>query len=450
MFNNQFFQLNRIQHQIPWKGEKMKDKLIRLFACLIAVSTAIAMVGMSSTAKAEGVPTVNQWCDGTTGFLSFDSDGWRASFRVVDEGGSFVEKHDVASGQVVTIDGRGRSYTAVWSSLQGDDLDSAGDLKDCGGTTEPTPTPTPTPTSTPTSTLTPPTLNQVCSNGQTLVSFEGQGWFADLVVTYEGEVVYSRYGANSGEVMALNAPSQYKVGWYHEPTSTEVPGHSGDLKYCGSDTEEPTEEPDPKSGNLVESSLVCRPEGGGTVTTTTTPWTQDWVLEDGKWVLGEVVFGYPVQDQRDATEQECPVTKPTPTPTPTDPPSGKPSGEPTAPPSGKPSGEPTDPPSGKPTDPPTTGEPTDPPSGKPTDPPTTGEPTDPPSGKPTGEPTKAPATAPSDKDKSDPSGPAKTGAIGDDSTDAILAGTALAAIMTLALVAMRMGRRSGGKYAARS
>ena len=53
MFNNQFFQLNRIQHQIPWKGEKMKDKLSRLFACLIAVFMVIAMVGMSSTAKAE-------------------------------------------------------------------------------------------------------------------------------------------------------------------------------------------------------------------------------------------------------------------------------------------------------------------------------------------------------------------------------------------------------------
>ena len=92
----------------------MKYKLSRPFAWLIAVFMVAAAVGMSSTAKADGVPTVSQWCDGTTGFLSFDSDGWRASFRVVDEDGSFVEKHDVASGQVVTIDGRGHSYTAVW------------------------------------------------------------------------------------------------------------------------------------------------------------------------------------------------------------------------------------------------------------------------------------------------------------------------------------------------
>ena len=107
-----------------------------------------------------------------------------------------------------------------------------------------------------------------------------------------------------------------------------------------------------------------------------------------------------------------------------------------------------DPPSGKPADPPTTGEPTDPPSGKPADPPTTGEPTDPPSGKPadpptTGEPTKAPTKAPS-ADKSDPKGPAKTGVSGESSTDAILFG-ALAAILTSALVAMRMGRRRAAR-----
>ena len=178
---------------------------------------------------------------------------------------------------------------------------------------------------------------------------------------------------------------------------------------------DPGDKPDPKSGESVNVDLVCRPEGGGAVNTTTTPWAQDWVLEDGKWVIGEVVYGDPVEENRDATEQECPVTKPTPAPTPTDPP--------------------------------TTGEPTDPPTSTPTP-----DPTDPPSGKPTGEPTKAPTTAPSGdpgSDKSDPKGPAKTGAIGDNSTDAILVG-ALAAISALALVAMRMGRRSSGKYAARS
>ena len=163
---------------------------------------------------------------------------------------------------------------------------------------------------------------------------------------------------------------------------------------------DPGDKPDPKSGESVNVDLVCRPEGGGAVNTTTTPWAQDWVLEDGKWVLGEVVYGDPVEENRDATEQECPVTTPPPTSTPT----------------------PT--------------------------------PKDPPSGKPTGEPTKAPTTAPSDHpgsdDKSDPKGPAKTGAIGGSSTDAILAATALAVIMTSALVAMRMGRRPSGKYAARS
>ena len=78
-----------------------------------------------------------------------------------------------------------------------------------------------------------------------------------------------------------------------------------------------------------------------------------------------------------------------------------------------------------------TGEPTDPPSGKPADPPTTGEPT------------KAPTKAPS-ADKSDPKGPAKTGVSGESSTDAILFG-ALAAILTSALVAMRMGRRRAAR-----
>lgn len=92
-------------------------------------------------------------------------------------------------------------------------------------------------------------------------------------------------------------------------------------------TPDPDPKPDLKSGeDVVASDPVCRPEGGGTVAITTTSWTQDWVLADGQWVLGEKVFGQPVETTRPATAEECPAPEPEPsdTSTPTEEPADLP------------------------------------------------------------------------------------------------------------------------------
>lgn len=59
--------------------------------------------------------------------------------------------------------------------------------------------------------------------------------------------------------------------------------------------------PTPLSGNDVQSQTDC---DTATVTVTTTPWTQGYVIEDGKWVLGDKVYGTPVVTTSDATNAE--------------------------------------------------------------------------------------------------------------------------------------------------
>jgi LPXTG-motif cell wall-anchored protein len=76
----------------------------------------------------------------------------------------------------------------------------------------------------------------------------------------------------------------------------------------------PPTKPEPLTGIDVRSNPECLADGGGTVTTTSRSWNQDWVLnEDGSdYILGERVYGDPVVETRDATEEECPsvVTPP--------------------------------------------------------------------------------------------------------------------------------------------
>ena len=252
-------------------------------------------------------------------------------------------------------------------------------------------------------------------------------------------------GTEEPETNASAPPATTTAEPTEDTTQTPTSTSTATVEPTDDPTEDPTEEPVPPMKKFVDVTI-----GKCKVTITQkkgVDWTEviadngdpaHWGISKGKPTLvvkpvdptkDLVVRIIPVISENEAWEYSVTLkagscdNDPDPKPTQTS----------TTPPSGKPSGEPTDPPSGKPT-------------GEPTKAPTT----TPPSGKPTGEPTKAPTTAPSDKDKSDPSGPAKTGAIGDNSNGAILVGAALAAVLTLALVAMRISRRPSGKYAARS
>lgn len=161
---------------------------------------------------------------------------------------------------------------------------------------------------------------------------------------------------------------------------------------------DPGPKPDIESGETVSSSLACGAEGG-LVTTTTTPWTQDWVLVDGEWVLDAKVYGDPVETTRPATEEECPTSS-TPTPTPTPDPTPTPTPDP----------DPTDKPT-KP-DPDPTGKPTTKPTAKP-------DSTDKPS-------------------KSDPKKPSKTGVVDESvNTTSVLATGAVLLMVVGTVVAVR-------------
>lgn len=132
-------------------------------------------------------------------------------------------------------------------------------------------------------------------------------------VTYD--VTYEKVGGKLVEV------SRVEVGRTTESYTRDMT-KGQKQEHCSTPTPTPTptpDKPDPKSGEEVNaSSLVCDPEGGGIVTTTTVSWTQDWVFEGGKWVLGDKVYGEPVDTTRPATDEECPAPKPTTTPTETE------------------------------------------------------------------------------------------------------------------------------------
>ena len=326
MFNNQFFQLNRIQHQIPWKGEKMKDKLSRLFACLIAVFMVIAMVGMSSTAKAEDgaetpISTATPTADPTDDSVAEDPE--------VDA----TEVDSAAKGE--------KPETKTTKTPK----------PTATATVEPTEDPTEDPTDPPV--VLPDTPVSECTNGV---------W--TITITYPADA----YGDANGAILWYD-------GQFQEDSGNLDPGESYTFE--------------------IRAGLnSLRLDWHG--------WASQY--PDASWEL-----------QRPS---DCgSPSEPSPTPT-----------EPTTKPTVKPTTKPTVKPTAKPT----------------------AEPTVKPTAKPTAEPTKVPTTAPSgdpgsDKDKSDPSGPAKTGAIGGSSTGTFLVGAWVAAILTSALVAMRMGRRRAAR-----
>lgn len=76
------------------------------------------------------------------------------------------------------------------------------------------------------------------------------------------------------------------------------------------------EEPEPVVTVETEEVVDCE---SGTVTTTTTTTTVGWVYDEetNTWLEAEPVVEV-VTDDREATEEECPVVTPTPTPTPTE------------------------------------------------------------------------------------------------------------------------------------
>ena len=341
MFNNQFFQLNRIQHQIPWKGEKMKDKLSRLFACLIAVFMVIAMVGMSTAKAEDGAETPIATTTAT------------ATAEITDD--PVIEVPEVEA-------------TEVNSAAKVEDKGEKPDAKPTKtprptstATVEPTEDPTQTPTPTSTATVEPtedptedPTDPPVvlpdtpvseCTNGVWTITItypaDAYGDANGAVLWYDGQWQEASGNLDPGESYTFEIRAglnSLRLDWHgwasqYSDVSWELQRPSD----CGSPSEP---KPDPKSGeDVVSSDPVCLPEGGGTVTVSTTPWTQDWVLEDGKWVLGEVVYGETVETTRPATEQECPTpTKPTAEPTakPTVKPTPSAPAEPTAKPTAKP------------------------------------------------------------------------------------------------------------------
>lgn len=75
------------------------------------------------------------------------------------------------------------------------------------------------------------------------------------------------------------------------------------------ETPEPPVKPETLSGSIItEGTPVCT-VGGGTVVITTTPWTQDWTLDESSnlYVLSEKVYGESAESYRKATSAECPV-----------------------------------------------------------------------------------------------------------------------------------------------
>ena len=117
------------------------------------------------------------------------------------------------------------------------------------------------------------------------------------------EVTYEKKGKEWVEVNRVLKDTKTE-------TKTKPFGPGDKEKYCQTD---PGPKPEPKTGQDVkEAAPVCvTPQGGGTVEVTTTPWSQDWKLVDGEWVLDTKVYGTPVTTTRPATAEECPeITKP--------------------------------------------------------------------------------------------------------------------------------------------
>lgn len=179
----------------------------------------------------------------------------------------------------------------------------------------------------------------------------------EVPLTYDVDV----YAGTTEYVDVTRVPAGtevfYVITWMDLEGDSDAIENRGTVT-CGTAEPTPDPKPDPKSGEEVASSMQCYPEGGGVVSTSTVTWTQDWVKGDnGKWVLGEKVYGEPVETTRPATDEECPAPKPTDKPTPTEKPTDKPTDpapKPTTPePTKKPTDKPTDKPSPKPTDKPT-------------------------------------------------------------------------------------------------
>ena len=196
-------------------------------------------------------------------------------------------------------------------------------------TAEPTEDPTDPPI------VLPDTPVSECANGVWTITItypaDAYGDANGAILWYDGQFQEDSGNLDPGESYTFEIRAglnSLRLDWHG--WASQYPDASWELQRpsdCGSPSEP---KPDPKSGeDVVSSDPVCLPEGGGTVTITTTPWTQDWVLEDGKWVLGEIVYGETVETTRPATEQECPTpTKPTTKPTPSAP--AEPTVKPTA------------------------------------------------------------------------------------------------------------------------
>ena len=128
--------------------------------------------------------------------------------------------------------------------------------------------------------------------------------------------------------MPATAHAEERIGL--NPDTLNLPPHEDGR---GSTIEDDTVPPDtPRNGEpthdlmLEQSDPICNPEGGGTYTITTTPWTQYWALnaEGTHYIKGELVYGEPYTDTYPATDEMCPTpvkTKAwvTPPPPPADP-----------------------------------------------------------------------------------------------------------------------------------